>query len=398
MKRYAAIAAAMVVALSVSACGDDDEPTTDATPTESATQSPSETGSSTPTDEPSESTSAPTESQTAAEGLPEPGTAEAPAPVTPATDLLDFTPEGDPATPNADTQTMGTKYMAVINEARTLASVGVAHSGDVVDLKAPPGYHWNEALLDGEWAVVVAQHDQESKPAVGTVFNLAKGTRTTLSSGSDPATVNGGSWQLGQGRVFHPTTGRDNAYCLAEVDLATGAGQTTYCAEPKTGFNNVNITPAGLTLTSFDSGQISCRTPMMIGEAAMEPVPGIARCKGWEALAMPDGNAVFSVIEKENRIEQAEVVAKVGDGFFDLGPSTSGSLMWCGDAAWFSQDPQTSGDPARLLRWDGTSLTVVYEGGAGGEASISEPRCGGDAITVSLLSEVGDEQVTAPIG
>ncbi len=103
------------------------------------------------------------------------------------------------------------------------------------------------------------------------------------------------------------------------------------------------------------------------------------------------------MVENERRIEAAHFYARVGDGYFDLGPGTSGSLTPCAGSAYFVRDPQRDGDPARLMRWsaDGT-LAVVYETG-GGHAALSAPRCGGDTITVTALTSRGDEQVSAPL-
>ena len=69
------------------------------------------------------------------------------------------------------------------------------------------------------------------------------------------------------------------------------------------------------------------------------------------------------MIPKENRIEAAEFFARVGDGYYDLGPGTSGTLVPCAGAAYFVRDPQREGDPARLMRWDRRRLAVVYERG-----------------------------------
>ncbi len=81
-----------------------------------------------------------------------------------------------------------------------------------------------------------------------------------------------------------------------------------------------------------------------------ERLPGVTECKGWDSALLDDG-AVWSVVPKENRIESADFFARAGEGYFDLGPGTSGSLTPCGDAAYFVRDPQRDGDPARLMRW-----------------------------------------------
>jgi hypothetical protein len=128
------------------------------------------------------------------------------------------------------------------------------------------------------------------------------------------------------------------------------------------------------------------------------PFPGVEECIGWEGVLTGDG-AVWSVVPKQTRIEEARYYARVGEEYFDLGPGTSGTLVWCGDAAYFAQDPLRDGDPARLLRWTSDhALEVVYETRGRGPAFLTEPRCGGDRITVTAIANSGDEQVTAPIG
>ena len=61
--------------------------------------------------------------------------------------------------------------------------------------------------------------------------------------------------------------------------------------------------------------------------------------------------------------------------------------------------PRLGRRPARLLRFspDGT-LAVVYESASQGNAFLSAPRCGGDAITITSYGDQGDEQVTADLG
>ena len=71
--------------------------------------------------------------------------------------------------------------------------------------------------------------------------------------------------------------------------------------------------------------------------------------------------------------------------------------MPCADAAYFVRDPRAEGDPAQLLRWDGSSLAVVYEAPAG-QSFLEAPRCGDAAVVVTALSEEGDEQVMAALG
>ena len=109
-----------------------------------------------------------------------------------------------------------------------------------------------------------------------------------------------------------------------------------------------------------------------------------------------DDAAIWSVIPKEDDIDTAEFFARVGEDYYDLGPGTSGTLVPCADAAYFVRDPKREGDPAGLLRWDGSSLAVVYEAPPG-QSFLEAPRCGDAALVVTALSEGGDEQVMAAL-
>lgn len=387
----------MLLAVVLAGCGSGDpEPGASPSPSasssadasESPAGSPSESASETAPESPSRS---PESSSAPAAELPSPGTAGSPAEVVPVADPLDWRPAGDP---NRETVLAGSTYTLSVD-----AEGGTARLEGPEPRRwtAPRGFRFAEALLDEEHAVVVAQHRAETKPAVATVVDLATGEERRLDGRSDPATVNGGAWALGQGRLFHATYGRNRAYCLAEVDLATMAGQTTYCAEPRTGFNQVRTTPDGLSLLSFDAGSPSCRTVVSVGEAGLEPFSGLPECRAWEGLLLP-GGAVSTVVRNEGRIELSDVHARVGDGYYDLGPATTGSLVWCGGAAYFSRQPETDTGPSQVLRWDGRSLAVVLEAGEGGASTPSAPRCGGDRLTVSVLAERGDQQLTARVG
>ena len=83
----------------------------------------------------------------------------------------------------------------------------------------------------------------------------------------------------------------------------------------------------------------------------LTPFPGVTDCKGWDS-ALLDGTAVWSVVPNERRIEAAHFYAHTDDGWYDLGPGTSGSLVACAGAAYFIRDPATQhrpGDPAALV-------------------------------------------------
>ena len=253
----------------------------------------------------------------------------------------------------------------------------------------------SDALLDTEYAAVVFQDTQESRPSRAVVTELATGQQFTIDGDGDLPTTTGGSWALGQGQLAHATV-IDGAYCLATVELGTRTSLPGWCAPARHGFNGVHLTPSGLSLMSFDDARPSCRTVSRVVGQELTAFPDVSACIGWEGLLLDDG-AVWSVVPKAKQIENARVFARVGSDHYDLGAGTSGSLTWCAGSAYFVRDPQRDGDPARLLRWHPVrGLDVVYES-PGGQAFLSAPRCGGDMVSVTALAEGGDEQVSAPV-
>ena len=266
-------------------------------------------------------------------------------------------------------------------------------------IQAPERYRVTDAFLDSTHAVVVSQDSLEQRPAVADVVDLATGEQSRVDGRSDVPTTTGGTWALGEGLLLHASIGPARAYCLATVELASGRSQADWCAPKRHGFTSARITPAGTALMTFDDQQPSCRTVAAVEGASLTPFPGLPDCTAWEGLVLPDDGAVWSTIPSERRIEEARFHARIGDGYFDLGAGTSGTLTWCGGAAYFVRDPQADDDRARLLRWSpGGALDIVYESEGRGQAFLSEPRCGGDQITVTAFARSGDEQVTAPTG
>jgi hypothetical protein len=253
----------------------------------------------------------------------------------------------------------------------------------------------SDALLDEDYAVVVLQDKQEQRPSRAIVTDLASGKDFTLDGSSDIPTTNGGTWALGAGHLLHATLDK-RSYCIASVDLATRKSTLGWCAPERHGFSTARVTPAGDAMTTFDDSRPSCRTVVRLTGATTEPFPGVVDCHGYEGVLSDDG-AAWSVIPRERRIEDAHFYARVGDGYFDLGAGSSGSLTWCGGAAYFTRDPQRRGDDAALMRWtpDG-GLSTVYRS-PGGPAFLPTPRCGGDTITVTALAQAGDEQVSASV-
>ncbi|MGB0101709.1 MAG: hypothetical protein WBP61_15635 [Nocardioides sp.] len=258
------------------------------------------------------------------------------------------------------------------------------------------GWRVSDALLDEDWAVVVLADRTETKPSRAEVTDLATGDSFVIDGSSDVPATTGGSWALGDGRLLHATYGPGRAYCLASVDLDSRESSLGWCAPKQHGFNGARIAPGGTSVLSFNAGRISCRTLMSIDGTEATPFDDVEECTAWDGLRTDDG-LVWSVIAKERQIETADFFAREGGELADLGPGTAGSLVWCGDAAYFVRDPQDDGDPAALMRWAAADgLSVAYES-PGGRAFLSEPRCGGDHLTITALAEAGDEQVTASL-
>lgn len=375
--RHALVALALAGALV--ACSDDEPRPAADDPSESPSRASSE---GTPSEGPDPTEPSPTE--TGSQGSP-----GSPAPLEPATDLLDWREVPGPA---STTVTVSGKWTLTQHERDA-----VLEGPRSVTVEAPARHRVTDTLIDGEYAVVVTADELEERANTATVVDLATGERSVLDSSSGVPTTSGGTWALGQGRLVHATVGRGGAYCAATVELADMTSRTTWCAPRRHGFNGARITPAGTAVLTFDDARPSCRTVGRIDSGELVPFEGVPDCTAWDG-ALVDGGAVWSVVPSAKRIEEADLYARADGDWFDLGPGTSGTLTWCGGAAYFARDPQRSGDPARLMRWaPGDGLTVAFET-AGGNAFLAAPRCGGDALTVTALAESGDVQVTARVG
>ncbi|HET8962000.1 MAG TPA: hypothetical protein VFN12_16295 [Nocardioides sp.] len=383
----AALGATLILTGGTAGCTDDGASSTNAEPSGTPT---SEAPTSPPTTTPSPTSPAPSSEEAEVVG----GTAAAPAPVEPSTRLLEWSPVPQPAT---STVTRGGPWTLTVNESSTLATFeGKRWRARFVGSERQ---RVSDAMIRGDWGVVVFQDEQETRPAEAHVVRLgAQSGRFTVDGSSDVPTTTGGTWALGEGTLVHATIGPRASYCLATVDLGTRASERTWCAERRHGYNGAQITPAGTSLMTFDDQQPSCRTVAQVSGHDLDPFEGVEDCLGWEGVLTGDG-AVWSVVPKQTRVEAAHYYARDGDEYFDLGPGTSGTLVWCAGSAYFAQDPLRDGDPARLLRWTADrALEVVYETQGRGPAFLTEPRCGGDQVTVTALGKSGDEQVTAEVG
>jgi hypothetical protein len=245
--------------------------------------------------------------------------------------------------------------------------------------------------------VVVRQDERGRRPSTAEVTDLAKGEQFTIDQTSDVPTIDGGTWSLGGDELVHATAGQGGTFCVATVDLASRQSAVTWCAAAKHGFRAAHVTGAGTVVLAFDDAKPSCRTVGSVAADRFDPFPGVPECVAWEGALLDDDSAVWSVIPNEADIDVAEFFARAGDGYFDLGPGTSGTLVPCAGAAYFVRDPQGEGDSARLMRWDGRSLTTVYAA-APGQSFLDAPRCGDAALALTAHAESGDQQMMAALG
>lgn len=384
--RPLAVAATLGLALGLVACGGDDGAAPAPTPSTSA-GSPSASASPTTGDD----TASPTPSASASASAGQ-GSAASPVALDPVDAVLDWTPLPGRV---IDTVTTDGDWTLTLDQSTAYAVLARTEGSQRMRLTAGKGRSLGEALLDDAYAVVVAQDDAESAPAVATVVDLSDGARWRIDGRSDVPTTTGGSWTLAGGRLLHPTM-NDGAFCLAEVDLATRTSSVGYCAPARTGFNSPIASDAGTGLLTFDDSQPSCRTAVSLDGATATPLPGVPDCTAWQGVPTAEG-AVWSVIPKPRRVEHAEYYARSGDSWFDLGPGVSGTLVWCAGSTFFSRDPEGVAEPARLMRWDGTDLSVAYEAPEG-QSYVAEPRCAGSHLSISVLAEGGDQQVSVPLG
>ncbi len=378
MRRVPRAALWVAVLLGSSACTADQPATDD--PKTSASTSPSSSPSTAPTASPT--ATSPSDPST--------------VPGDPKTELLSWEPVPGPI---EDLVTRAGPWTLIVNQQRSKATLD---GPDPLVFDAARRSRISDALIDGEYLLVVSQDTLEEQPATATIVELDTGRRTTIDGDSEVPTVNGGTWALGEGRVVHPTV-QDGAYCLGLFTLATGRAEVGWCAEDRQGFNHAIISADAISLLTFDDSQPSCRTLVALrqGEAVpleATPFEGVRECKGWDGATLAPDRAIWSVVPTESRIDAGHFFASRSAETVDLGPGAAGSLLACGGAAYFTRDPQREGDPAQLLRWTGEDLTVVYESASGGEAFITTPlRCGGGSLTLTLLAESGDEQVVATI-
>jgi hypothetical protein len=350
-----AMAASLLLA--AAACGVDDEPPSDPAPSETTTE-PTET----PTAEP---------------------TAAAP---------LKWKPTGH----SVDERVIvGERWTAVATETDVRFESNGGNA-DTVSVPATGSATVNAVLLEGDTAVVSYAFGGETTVGLGYRIDLTTGEQTEIVT---PEPANGGDWALIDDSLYYPALDEDQKACLATLAVTDGNGEEGWCPPGRVGIAELEANDHGVGAMLFDYGSdISCRTLTLLDQAGVpQPVDGPADCAGWDIAATGTG-IIWSEIPRPKRQELAVFHAVAEGAPQRLAKGTTGSLTSCGDDTFFVSDPMRMSDPARLMRWDGTSLSVAYESASRGNAFLGRPECADGIITISSYGEDGDEQVSANVG
>jgi hypothetical protein len=304
---------------------------------------------------------------------------------------LDWQPTGHAV---EDRVVRGTGWTAVATE--TEVSFEPVGDGEPVVVPAVEGRTVDAVLLEGDRAVVSFAAGGETPTGAAVRVDLAASTPVEIVS---PEPANGGSWAMHDDSLWYPTLGEAGAYCLATLAVSDGNGEDGWCAPARTGFSNLTAGEHGVGLMTFDDARpVACRTVHVLDQTGQpQPVEGPTECTAWDVAPTSTG-VVWSEVPREQRQEVARFSASVDGTVESLGRGTTGTLVPCGGDAFFVRDPARRTDPARLMRWDGTALSVAYESESTGNAFLGEPECADGIVTVSSFGESGDEQVWAEVG
>lgn len=250
-------------------------------------------------------------------------------------------------------------------------------------------------LLEGDTAVVSYAYGGESIAATGYRIDLTTGEQTEIVT---PAPANGGDWAMFDDSLYYPALDENQDACLATLAVTDGNGEEGWCPPELVGIAELEANEHGVAAMLFDYGSdISCRTLTLLDQAAVpQPVAGPTECTGWDIAATSTG-IIWSEVPRPKRQEAAVFHAIVDGAAQELGTGTTGTLTSCGGDTFYVSDPLKQSDPARLMRWDGTALSVAYESKSKGNAFLGKPECADGIITVSSYGEDGDEQVSANV-
>lgn len=355
MRRGFRTAMAATLLLVAAGCGDDGEPA--AEPTKSPTETPS----------------------------------ASPPETAPPAASLDWEPTGH----SVDERVIvGERWTAIATE--TEVRFESTTGADDVAGPTDEGGSVNAVLLEGDTAVVSFAYGGETTVGTGYRIDLTTGEKTKIVT---PEPANGGDWALIDDSLYYPALDEDQNACLATLAISDGNGEEGWCPPERVGIAELEANEHGVTAMLFDyDSDVSCRTLTLLDQTGVpQPVEGPADCSGWDIAATSTG-IIWSEVPRPKRQEAAVFHALVDGAAQELGTGTTGTLTSCGGDTFFASDPVKRTDPARLMRWDGTSLSVAYESTSRGNAFLGTPECADGIITISSYGEDGDEQVSANVG
>ncbi|QIK75092.1 hypothetical protein [Nocardioides piscis] len=291
---------------------------------------------------------------------------------------------------------VGARWTALASESEVVFEGRGEDGGERIAIPVDEAGTVDAVLLEGDTAVISAGFGGETTAGWGVRVDLTTGQATEVVS---PEPANGGDWALVDDSLYYPTLGEGDTLCLATLAVSDGNGEDGWCAPARTGFTNLTAGTHGVGLMSFDAARpVSCRTLHLLDDTATpSPVEGPSDCKGWDVTATDTG-IVWSEVPDERRQEVGRFEALADGSQQELGRGTTGSLTPCGGDAFFVRDPASPQDPARLMRWDGSALTVAWQSSSRGNVFLGDPECADGILTVTAFGEDGDQQVWASVG
>ena len=257
--------------------------------------------------------------------------------------------------------------------------------------QAPAGLKVLDVQMSDTYAVAVYGDEQMRKPQQVAVTDLATGKVTMIDASSPLPPTTEGSYALDGSTLWRPTR-KGAEFCLATTDLSSGASTLSWCAPKNNGWTNVIASAGTASALAFDNGQPSCRTVVALAGGRATPYPGVPDCKGAEGADLGDAGKVWAIVPSEQRYQQIHVYASGDGATTDLGLGVNGTLAVCGGAAYWSRDA-TGSAPAALMRWDGTTLSTVYET----DGYLGKPLCASDTLTLPVSAGDGAQQLSAPV-